>query len=191
MSHTITDKYLRKIIRTLKNSAAKHRNDIRPGRRRFGIYKYLTDVYQVYRDLRLERSARRATRRIAKISRLSLKKKSHPIRILIEASAGLEDARQKSRWTQALKYAFGWRLPAAKLKWCFENSGGISGCAAKYAAKNKNALRKSGGGENNIIHRQGDLGDLFGATPTRQDGSNRLAVGRFDKSQSAAPCLLR
>jgi hypothetical protein len=101
----------------------------------------LADVYQVYRDLRFKRSARRATRRIAKISKLSLKKKSHPIRILIEASAGPEDARQKSRWTQALRYAFGWRLPAVQLKWCFEKTGGISGCAAKFAVVNGTACR--------------------------------------------------
>jgi hypothetical protein len=120
----------------------------------------LADVYQVYRDLRSRRIAKKSARRIAKICKLSIKKKSHPIRILIEASAGPEDARQKSRWTQALRFAFGWRLPAAKLKWCFEKTGGIAGCARKYAAKNKNALPKSGGGENNIIHRQSDLGDI-------------------------------
>src|SRR5450756_455543 len=114
MEAAINDKYLRKIIKTLKQSAMKHRSDIRPGRRRFGIYKYLTDVYQVYRDLRSRRIARTASRRIAKLYKLSIQKKSHPIRILIEASAGPEDARQKSRWTQALRYAFDWIQPAKK-----------------------------------------------------------------------------
>src|SRR5450759_4875719 len=138
----LTDKYLRKIINTLKKSAVKHRSDTRPGKRRFGIYKYLADVYQVYRDLRSRRIAKKSTRRIAKISKLSLKKKSHPIRILIEASASPEDARQKSRWTQALKYAYGWRLPTAKLEWCFEKTGGIAGCARKYAVNKKTARQK-------------------------------------------------
>ena len=141
MSTRITDEYLRKIIKTLKQSASKHRSDIRPGKRRFGIYKYLTDVYQVYRELRSRRQATTAARRIAKICKLSIQKKSHPIRILIEASAGPEDARQKSRWTQALGYAFGWRLPTAKLKWCLRHNGGISGCAAKYAI-NKGTTRR-------------------------------------------------
>jgi hypothetical protein len=136
----LTDEYLRKIINTLKQSASKHRSDIRPGRRRFGIYKYLADVYQVYRDLRSRRIAKISTRRIAKICKLSIKKKSHPIRILIEASAGPEDARQKSRWTQALKYAYGWQQPANRLKWLFEETGGIAGCARKYA--NLQARRK-------------------------------------------------
>ena len=80
-------------------------------------------------------------RRIANISKLSLKKKSHPIRILIEASAGPEDPRQKSRWTQALKYAFGWRQSAKKLKWFFKVNGGIAGSARKSAILN--AQRKA------------------------------------------------
>jgi hypothetical protein len=156
----LTDEYLRKIINTLKQSAVKHRSDIRPGKRRFGIYKYLTDVYELYLELRFKRSARRATRRIAKLFKLSIQRKSHPIRVLIEASAGPEDARQKSRWTQALRYAFGWRLPAAKLKWCFEETGGISGCARKYAVTKKTARQKNDDVQNNIIHRQRGLGEI-------------------------------
>jgi hypothetical protein len=119
----------------------KHRGDTRPGKRRFGLYRYLRDVYELYLELRFKRSARRATRRIAKICKLSLKKKSHPIRILIEASAGPEDARQKSRWTQALKYAYGWQQPANRLKWLFKRTGGIAGTARKSAILN--AQRKA------------------------------------------------
>ena len=137
----------------------KHRGDIRPGKRRFGLYRYLRNVYELYLELRSRRVARKSTRRIAKICKLSIKKKSHPIRILIEASAGPEDARQKSRWTQALRFAFGWRLPAKRLKWFFKVNGGIAGSAGKYAAKNKNALRSSGSGETNIIQRQHGLGE--------------------------------
>src|SRR5674476_147613 len=129
----LTDKYLRKIIRTLKISASKHRGDTRPGKRRFGLYRYLRDVYQVYLDLRSRRIAEKSTRRIAKMMKLSVQKRSHPIRILIEASAGPEDNRAKSRWTQALRYAYGWRQPGNKLKLTLETSGGISGCARKYA----------------------------------------------------------
>ena len=91
----LCDKYLREIIRTLKQSAAKHRSDIRPGKRRFGLYRYLRDVYELYLELRSKRKARTATRRIAKICKLSIQRKSHPIRILIEASAGPEDNRAK------------------------------------------------------------------------------------------------
>src|ERR1019366_4848994 len=119
MSTRITDEYLRKIIRTLKQSAVKHRSDTRPGKRRFGLYRYLRDVYELYLELRSRRIARKATRRIAKICKLSTQRKSHPIRILIEASAGPEDSRQKSRWSQALKYAYGWHQTAERLEWFF------------------------------------------------------------------------
>ena len=39
MSTAITEKYLRRKIRELKKSAANHRGDIRPGKRRFGLYR--------------------------------------------------------------------------------------------------------------------------------------------------------
>jgi hypothetical protein len=142
MTQTINDKYLRKIIETLKQSASKHRSDIRPGKRRFGLYRYLRDVYQVYLDLRSRRVARTAARRIAKLYKLSIQRKSHPIRILIEASAGPEDARQKSRWSQALKYAYGWHQPAKKLKWFLQVNGGIAGSAAKLAVRDGTTRRE-------------------------------------------------
>ena len=111
-------------------------------------------------------------RRIAKLFKLSIQRKSHPIRVLIEASAGPEDARQKSRWTQALRYAFGWRQPGNKLKWTLETNGGISGCAAKYAAKNEIALRKSDVGRNNPIFRQSALGEIPELNTAASDGLN-------------------
>jgi hypothetical protein len=172
MTQTIDDKYLRKIINALKQSAVKHRGDTRPGKRRFGIYKYLADVYQVYRELRSRRQATTAARRIAKICKLSIQRKSHPIRILIEASAGPEDARQKSRWTQALRYAFGWLQPAKKIKWFFKVNGGISGSARKYAIKKKIARQKNDGGENNIIHQQRGLGEIPKLYTAASDGLN-------------------
>jgi hypothetical protein len=89
--------------------------------------------------------ARTATRRIAKLFKLSIQRKSHPLRILIEASAGPEEARQKSRWSQALKYAFGWRQSAKRLKWFFKVNGGISGCASKYALNKGTNRRKNSG----------------------------------------------
>jgi hypothetical protein len=172
MNTNITDEYLRKIINTLKKSAVKHRGDTRPGKRRFGLYRYLRDVYELYLDLRSRRSARKATWRIAKLFKLSIQRKSHPIRILIEASAGPEDARQKSRWTQALKYVYGWRQPPERLEWFFSVNGGISGCAAKYAIKKKIARQKNDDGQNNIIHQQRGLGEIPKLNTVASDGLN-------------------
>jgi hypothetical protein len=61
---------------------------------------------------------------------------------LIEASAGPEDARQKSRWSQALKYVYGWRQPAKKLKWFLQMNGGIAGSAAKLAVRDGTTRRE-------------------------------------------------
>lgn len=133
----VSDKYLLKKIRCLRKSAKKSRHDSRPGKQRYGLYRYLRDVYGVYLELRSRRTAKKATCRIAKILHLPRRQNSHPIRILIEASAGPEDNRQKSRWTQALRYAFGWRLAPGRLSWCFSVNGGIAGAASKYAALRK------------------------------------------------------
>jgi hypothetical protein len=185
MSTRITDEYLRKIINTLKQSAVKHRGDTRPGKRRLGLYRYLRSVYEFYLELRFKRSARKATRRIAKLFKLSIQRKSHPIRVLIEASAGPEDNRAKSRWTQALKFAFGWRQPAKRLKWFFKVTGGIAGSARKYAVNQKAARRKTDSGQNNIINRQCGLGEIpklnipasDGLTPKNSVFENSLDEG--------------
>ena len=137
MKKVVTEKYLRDIVDELKRSANKHRLDVRPGNRRFGVYRYLEDVYRVYLDLRSERIAKKAKRIIAKRLQLSCNKNAHPIRVLIEASAAEEDNRAKSRWTQALIYAHTWRQLPERLEWCFGVHGGISGAAAKLAALKK------------------------------------------------------
>jgi hypothetical protein len=59
-----------------------------------------------------------------------------------------------------LRYASGWQLPAKRLKWLFKKTGGIAGCARKYAVNNKTARRKNSGGQNNTIHRQRGLGEI-------------------------------
>ena len=132
------------------------------------MYRYLRDVYELYLDLRSRRIAKKSTRRIAKLFKLSIQRKSHPIRILIEASAGPEDSRQKSRWTQALRYALGWQQPAKRLKWFFQVNGGIAGSARKYAVNKKAARQKNGGSQKNIIHREPGLGE--------NSKTNQLAV---------------
>ncbi len=125
------------IIVSLRKSASKHRCDTRPGKRRFGLYKYLVRVYRVYCDLHSKRIAKSAALEIAELVGIRVRKNAHPIRILIDASAGPEDGRQKSRWVQALQYVYGWRLPPERVEWCFQQNGGVYGCARKYAALNK------------------------------------------------------
>ena len=154
--NALSDKYLLRKIRILKTSALKHRRDFRPGKRRFGLYLFLRDIYKCYLDLHSRRIANRATRRIAKVLELSVKKKTHPIRVLIEAAGGVEDPKQKSRWAAALRFAFGWRQPAEKLDWFFQINGGIAGCARKYTINNGTTRRAK-------MPQKDRLGELLGS----------------------------
>ena len=78
--------------------------------------------------------AKKAARKIVELARLNVRKRSHPLRVLIEASAGPEDPRQKSRWVQALRYILGWKTPIEKVKLYIKGGGGIAGCAKQQAA---------------------------------------------------------
>jgi hypothetical protein len=127
------------ILISLRKSFLKHRFHAPPGKRRFGLHKYLVRIYRIFLDLRSKRISKSATRQIAKLAGIHVRKSSHPIRILIDVSTGPEDQKQKSRWVQALRYVYGWRLPPDKVEWCFKESGGIYGCARKYAVLNKAA----------------------------------------------------
>lgn len=142
-----TKKQLLTLIAELKRSYNKHRLDLNPGQRRFGVQRYLNDVYGAFVNLHSKRIAEKAARRIAKLLRLSVRKNTHPIRVLIEASAGPEDNRAKSRWTQALRYAHGWLTEPAKLDWLLKLYGGISGAAAQIAKRDGTTRRRKNSGE--------------------------------------------
>ena len=131
-----------------KKSALKHHNDMRPGRRRVWLHGYLTDVFRIFLEFKSRRFAKSATRRMAKIFNLPIGIKSHPVRILIEASAGREDSRAKSRWTQALRYAYKCRVATRELDGFFKLNKGVAGCASKFATpradRNSEKLLKDG-----------------------------------------------
>lgn len=131
-----------RIIMRLRKSALKHRSNAAPGKRRCGLHKYLRRVYRIYCDLRLKRNFERIITEIVELAEISVRKGTHPLRILIDASSSHDDPKQKSRWVQALQYVYGWKLPAQKVEWCFKVSGGVYGCARKQAALNKAAREK-------------------------------------------------
>lgn len=142
MAEKITNKYLEAQIEALKKSENHHRNNNKPGRRRFWMYGYLRDVYRVFRVLQTQGVAKKAARRIVKQLELPIKIKSHLLRVLIEASAGAEDNRTKIKWASALRYAFGWLQQPEKLEWFFDVNGGIAGSAAKFSALRKARRQK-------------------------------------------------
>lgn len=97
------------------------------------MYGYLENVYEVFLEFQEKEISKKAGRRLAKLLKLPIKRKSHVFRVLIEASAGLEDNRTKIKWANALRYAYGWLQPANRLEWFFGVNGGLAGSAAKFA----------------------------------------------------------
>jgi hypothetical protein len=97
------------------------------------MYLYLRDVYEVFLDLHSKGAPERTARRIAKLLKLKISRKSHLIRVLIEATAGVEDNRAKIKWTGALRYAHGWLQRPERLERFLDVNKGIAGCTAKFA----------------------------------------------------------
>lgn len=143
MAQKITDEYLGKKIKLLKKSAKKNRFNPRPGKRRFGLYDYLSDLYAVYLELESKGLAKKAARKLIKRFHLRVQKGTHLLRVLIEVSAGPEDVRQKSRWTQALRYVLGWKAPPEKAKQYLKWGPGIAGCARKQAMNTRGARQRA------------------------------------------------
>lgn len=127
MTEKISNRYLRNEIKRLIKSAKRNRF-----KGRFGLQKYLIDVFSLHIEWETRGIAQRAARRIAKLLQLSGYNQSHPIRVLINATAGAENAKQKSRWYRALRYALTWPGGPEKLEMCFEVFGGIAGTAGKW-----------------------------------------------------------
>ncbi len=98
MNKKINDGYLLKKIDILKDAARQHRNNNKPGQRRYWMYGYLEKVYEVFLEFQKKSISKSARRQIAKLLKLLIRRKSHVLRILIEASAGLEDNRTKIKW---------------------------------------------------------------------------------------------
>ena len=155
MSEKISDKCLIKKIEVLKRSATQHRNNDRPGQRRYWMYPYLRDVYEVFLELHSKDAAERTARRIVKLLNLQIRRKSHLLRVLIEATAGAEDNRAKIKWTSALRYAHGWLLPPERLEWFFDVNEGIAGCANKQAINGGTSRKRAKTGSSGQFDPQG------------------------------------
>src|SRR5271156_6442295 len=109
------------IIGFLRKSALKYRSNAAPGKRRFGLHKYLKRVYRIFWNLSSKRNLERITREIAQLAEIAIRRGIHPFRILIDASVGAEDPKQKSRWVQALLYVYSWKLSPSKVEWCLRS----------------------------------------------------------------------
>jgi hypothetical protein len=102
-------------------------------RRRYAFYVYLSAVYRLYRRLRRRKAAKQSARRIAALFALKIRKDSHPMRVIIDATSNA-DAKTKWRWSQGLRYAWRERHTWTDFSAFLRDHGGAAGCARDFAA---------------------------------------------------------
>jgi hypothetical protein len=128
-----------KSIRLLLNAAQRARRS----RSRFAAYGYLKAVYRLYRRWRRGGISKTRTRELAKTAQLPIRRGTHPIRIVIDATSNVRDPRVKSRWTRALETALKNHVPAIELGRFFRSNGGIAGCSRLAAELNPKKSKNS------------------------------------------------
>jgi hypothetical protein len=105
-------------------------------RSRFAFYDYLAAVFELYIRLRRTKQAKKAATLIAKLFGLRNQKRTHPIRVIIDATSTAV-LKTKSRWTRALRYAWRERKTWKDLRSFLRENGGPAGCAKEFAAITK------------------------------------------------------
>ena len=100
--------------------------------RKSSLYKYLPMVFELYATWKRVGDARAAAKRLARLVGSSVQHDRHPIRTIIDATS-TADRKSKSRWTQALRFAWRERDKWKNLTQCLRANGGVAGCADKWA----------------------------------------------------------
>ena len=126
-----SDRQLRKTIDDLRKLERK----CFASRSRFAFYDYLAAVFELYVQLRRRNQAKPSARRIAKLFGLRKQNRTHPIRVIIDATS-TADLKTKSRWSRALRYAWRERKTWKDLGSFLRENGGPAGCADQFAAIN-------------------------------------------------------
>ena len=101
------------------------------GRKR-ALYRYLTAVFNLYAAWKHAGDTRTAANRLARLTGSNVQRDRHPIRTIIDATS-TADRKSKSRWTQALRFAWRKRSEWTDLTKCLRANGGIAGCAERWA----------------------------------------------------------
>src|SRR5437870_13445436 len=78
-------------------------------------------------------TGKKAARLIAKWFGFRTQQRTHPIRVIIDATS-TADNKTKSRWTRALRYAWHERKAWMDLTSFLHENGGPAGCAEQFAA---------------------------------------------------------
>jgi hypothetical protein len=66
---------------------------------------YLEGVFRLFCQLKEEDIVKNCKRRMIRLHNLKVRKRTPLFRIIIDITSGSKDKKQKSRWTQALRYA--------------------------------------------------------------------------------------
>jgi hypothetical protein len=114
-----------------------------PRHGKFDFYDYLDGVWKLYSKWKEANKAQTRAKRLASMYKFKLRKNTHPIRAIIDASSK-KDGGDKSEWTQALKYAERNRSQIEKvgLRRFLEDNGGPAGCADKGSTRRAAKKRK-------------------------------------------------
>jgi hypothetical protein len=103
-------------------------------------YGYLKAVYNVYVEWKDRKKSKRKARQLAALNKIAIRKNTHPVRVLIDASSAAS-VRDKSRWTQALRFAVRKDIAPGDLLSFFVKNGGVAGCARKMSAGRPKATK--------------------------------------------------
>jgi hypothetical protein len=114
-----------------------------PRHGKFDFYDYLEGAWKLYSKWKEANKAQTRAKRLASMYKFKLRKNTHPIRALLDASS-TKDVGDKSEWARALKYAERNRSQVEKVgfRHFLESNGGPAGCADKGAAPRVAKKRK-------------------------------------------------
>jgi hypothetical protein len=114
-----------------------------PRHGKYDFYVYLEAVWKLYLKWKEARRTQARAKRLAAMYKFKLRKNTHPIRAIIDASS-TKEVGDKSEWTRALKYAERKRSQVEKVgfKKFLESNGGPAGCADMGAAPRVSKKRK-------------------------------------------------
>ena len=90
-------------------------------------------VYELYRKWRGKKESKTRAKQFAKMCKRRLRSDTHPIRVIIDCSAPGANEKMRSKWTQALRFAYEKRIPASGLSEFMDQHDGMAGCARGFA----------------------------------------------------------
>lgn len=103
---------------------------------RFAHYGYLRSVLRAFTCFKESDLLPHLIEIAPSVLRTPVRKKWHPLRVIVEATCNQPDLRMRSRWTRALEYAVAENIDPKDLARFFRANNGIAGCA-ELASKTK------------------------------------------------------